>query len=117
FFNTAFANLFALSEAFLEREPTLSEVLDAQRDSGALADQPNFPQYKRERVRQLMGVIEPLEELLHLANGSTLRMIATPHPFGGVLIMFEDVTDTLALERSYNTLIEVQRETLNNLYE
>jgi signal transduction histidine kinase len=44
-------------------------------------------------------------------------MSATPHPFGGVLIMFEDVTDTLALERSYNTLIDVQRETLNNLYE
>ncbi|MBX6323339.1 MAG: PAS-domain containing protein [Rhodospirillaceae bacterium] len=117
FFNTAFVDLFALSDTFLDREPTLSEVLDAQRDSGALADQPNFPAYKRERVRQLMGVIEPHEELLHLANGSTLRMVAAPHPFGGVLLMYEDVTDKLALERSYNTLIEVQRETLNNLYE
>ena len=46
-----------------------------------------------------------------------LRMTVTPHPFGGVLFTFEDVTDRLALERSYNTLIAVQRETLDNLYE
>ena len=34
-----------------------------------------------------------------------------------MLLTYEDVTDRLALERSYNTLIAVQRETLNNLYE
>src|SRR3546814_17095750 len=64
-----------------------------------------------------MGLIAPLEELLHLPNGSTLRSLAAPHPFGGVLITYENVTDSLALERSYNTLTEVQRETLDNLYE
>ena len=34
-----------------------------------------------------------------------------------MLLSYEDVTDRLAMERSYNTLIEVQRETLDNLYE
>ena len=41
----------------------------------------------------------------------------SPHPLGGLIFVYEDVTDRLALERSYNTLIEVQRETLDNLYE
>src|SRR3972149_6511039 len=50
-------------------------------------------------------------------DGHPLRPIACPHPFGGVLLIYEDVTDRLTLERSYNTLIEVQRETLDNLYE
>src|SRR3546814_12230169 len=50
-------------------------------------------------------------------DGSTLRMVVTPHPFGGILLSYEDVTDRLALERSYNTLTEVQRETIDNLYE
>jgi signal transduction histidine kinase len=31
--------------------------------------------------------------------------------------MLEDVTDKLALERGFNTLIDVQRETIENLYE
>jgi signal transduction histidine kinase len=44
-------------------------------------------------------------------------MVATPHPFGGVVITYEDVTDTLRVERLYNTLIQVQRETLDHLFE
>ncbi len=32
-------------------------------------------------------------------------------------MIWEDVTDALALERNYNTLIAVQRETLDNLFE
>ncbi len=46
-----------------------------------------------------------------------MRLIVSPHPFGGLIFTYEDVTDRMALERSYNTLIEVQRETLDHLYE
>ena len=46
-----------------------------------------------------------------------MRLVISPHPFGGLTFVYEDVTDRLALERSYNTLIEVQRETLDNLFE
>jgi signal transduction histidine kinase len=46
-----------------------------------------------------------------------LSLSVSPHPFGGLIFVYEDVTDRLALERSYNTLIEVQRETLDNLFE
>jgi signal transduction histidine kinase len=68
-------------------------------------------------MRELFALLHPMEELLHLPDGSTLRMVAAPHPLGGVTISYEDVTDTLRLERSYNTLIQVQRETLDHLYE
>ena len=117
FFNTAYLEQFGLDEEFLGSEPTMAEVLEALRERRRLPEHADFPSYKRELVRHLTGIIHPHEELLHLPNGSTLRMVAAPHPFGGVLITYEDVTDTLALERSYNTLIEVQRETLDNLYE
>jgi signal transduction histidine kinase len=117
FFNTAYLEQFGLDEDFLGSEPTMGEVLEALRERRRLPEHADFPSYKRELVRHLTGIITPQEELLHLPNGSTLRMVAAPHPFGGVLITYEDVTDTLALERSYNTLIEVQRETLDNLYE
>ena len=63
------------------------------------------------------SLIEPQEELLHLPDERTLRLVVSPHPFGGLTFVYEEVTDKLALERSYNTLIEVQRETLDNLYE
>ncbi|WP_157845928.1 PAS domain-containing sensor histidine kinase [Kiloniella litopenaei] len=117
FFNSAYANLFKLNEDFLKSEPHLSEVLDTMRENRRLPEYANFPEFKQQRLRDYRTMIEPVEELLHLTDGTTLRSVATAHPFGGVLETVEDVTDRLALERSYNTLTAVQRETLNKLYE
>ncbi|MHA1152945.1 MAG: PAS-domain containing protein [Alphaproteobacteria bacterium] len=117
FFNGSYAHLSGLDEDFLRREPELGDILEALREARRLPEQSNFPEYKREWLRGLKTLIDPMEELLHLPDGSTLRSFAIPHPFGGVLLTYEDVTDRLSLESSYNTLIEVQRETLDNLYE
>ncbi|WP_125933255.1 PAS domain-containing sensor histidine kinase [Kiloniella majae] len=117
FFNSSYATLFKLNEDFLRSEPHLSEVLDTMRENRRLPEYANFPEFKQQRLRDYRTMIEPVEELLHLTDGTTLRSVATAHPFGGVLETVEDVTDRLALERSYNTLTAVQRETLNKLYE
>jgi signal transduction histidine kinase len=55
--------------------------------------------------------------MMHLPDGTTIRMLYIPHPLGGVMMVTEDVTDKLALESSYNTLIAVQQETLDNMSE
>lgn len=117
FFNSAYARLWRVDETTLTEEPHHNDVMEMMRERRRLPEQSDFPAYKAERLRLYSTLIEPLEELQHLPDGSTLRMTVTPHPFGGVLFTFEDVTDRLALERSYNTLIAVQRETLDNLYE
>ena len=117
FFNMAYARLWRFDEGWLASEPTFDEVLEDLRERRAIPEQANFPAFKKERHKLFTSLLEPMEELLHLPDSRTLRMVATPHPLGGVLYTFEDVTDRLALERSYNTLIDVQRETLDNLYE
>ena len=117
FFNTAYARLWHLDEGFLNTEPPLGDILEVLREQRRWPEHPNFPEYKRDWLRSLRTLIDTTEELIHLPDGTTLRGLASPHPFGGVLFTYEDVTDRLTLERSYNTLIEVQSETLNNLYE
>ena len=117
FYNGAYAELWGLDEAFLEGEPHLNDVLEALREKRQLPEQPNFPAFKREQVEKLRSLVQTEEELLHRPDGTTLKCTISPHPFGGVLSMLEDVTDKLALERGFNTLIDVQRETIENLYE
>ncbi|MEE8292969.1 MAG: ATP-binding protein [Kiloniellales bacterium] len=117
FFNTAYARLWGVDESALEGEPHLNDIYELLREQRHLPEQSDFPAFKRDQVRMFSTLIDPLEDLLHLPDGSTLRLTATPHPFGGVLMSFEDVTDRLALESSYNTLIAVQRETLDHLFE
>ena len=46
-----------------------------------------------------------------------MRVVTTPNPEGGVIYLFDDVTERLDLERRYDALIRVQGETLDNLTE
>ncbi|MFT5438398.1 MAG: signal transduction histidine kinase [Alphaproteobacteria bacterium] len=117
FFNNAYLQLWGLDEAWLRTEPRMAEILEELRDGRRLPEYADFPAFKNEQLRLFTSLIDPVEEMVHLPDGTTLRSVAIPHPFGGLLMVWEDVTDTLALERNYNTLIAVQRETLDNLYE
>jgi len=117
FFNTSFANLWRLEEEWLATEPSLDEVLERLRERRRIPEHADFRAFKRQQLAMFTSLIEPQEELLHLPDERTLRLVVSPHPFGGLTFVYEEVTDKLALERSYNTMIEVQRETLDNLYE
>ena len=46
-----------------------------------------------------------------------MRVVTTPNPEGGVIYLFDDVTERLDLERRFDALIRVQGETLDNLAE
>ena len=117
FFNSAFARLWALEEDWLAGEPSLDELLERLRERRRVPEYADFRAFKRQQIGMFTSLIEPESELMHLPDGRTLSMSVSPHPLGGLIFVYEDVTDRLALERSYNTLIEVQRETLDNLFE
>lgn len=106
--------LWGLGEAMLRANPRMGEVLEQLRQDRRLPEYADFPAFKNEQLRLFTTQIEPVEEMVHLSDGTTLRSVAIPHPFGG---LWGDATDTLALERNYNKLIAVQRETLDNLFE
>ena len=117
FYNFAFQTLWKFDEHWLDTEPTYGEVLEALREKRKLPEQSNFKAFKLSQQKLFTTLIEPQEEFFYLPDGKTLRVIAIPHALGGILFAYEDVTDRLALERSYNTLIAVQRETLDHLHE
>ncbi len=117
FYNRAYLRLWHADEAFLDGKPTFGEVLEDQRARRVAPEQADFQRYKRERCALFTSLLEPHEDLMCLPDGTMLRILVSPHPHGGLIFVHEDVTDKLALESSYNTLIAVQRETLDNLAE
>lgn len=117
FHNTAFTQLWGLDSKWLSDGPSYGDVLEALRDQRRLPEVADFPAFKEKELDRFHSLIEPLEDVMHLPDGVTLRRVVAPHPMGGLLTTYEDVTDTLAMERSYNTLIAVQRETIDNLSE
>ena len=55
------------------------------------------------------------DDLWSLPDGRTLRVVRQPHPLGGLLLLFSDITDELKLKAEYNALIQVQQATLDKL--
>ena len=117
FYNRSYADLWHLEESFLNTRPRITAVLDAMRENRRLPEQADFRAYKNAVLEKFTSVLEPEEELIQLPDETMLRVIVTPHPFGGLLYTYEDVTDQLVLERARNTLVAVQKATLDNLHE
>jgi PAS domain-containing protein len=117
FFNTAFARLWGFDPAWLSSEPAVDEILERLHESRCFPEYRDFRAFKRERSELFTSLIEPRHELMHLPDGRTLQLTMSPHPFGGLTYLYDDVSDRLALECSYNTLAQVQRATLDHLFE
>ncbi len=117
FHNGAFSRLFHLDPAWFAERPLHSDVLDRLRDTRRLPEKVDYRGWKQAELDHYTNLLNPKEDMWHLPDETTLRVVTQPHPLGGIQLLFEDVTARLVLERSYNTLINVQQVTLNNLHE
>jgi signal transduction histidine kinase len=118
FYNDAFVRLWNLPDSWLDLHPAHEEILDRLRETRRLPEQRDYQAWKRQRLALFEQAPDYApEDLWYLPGGKTLRVIAQPHPFGGLTYLYEDVTEKLALESSYNTLIKVQSATLDTLSE
>lgn len=117
FYNRAYQRLWEADEGFLDSKPTFSDLMEDMRTRRKIPEQADFQKYKKEYLKLFTSLLEPREDVLYLPDGTSLRNVIAPHPLGGLMFVYENVTQQLALETSYNTLMAVQRETLDNLSE
>ena len=117
FFNPAYARLFDLDAEWLTAEPALNEILERQREQRSLPEVSDFRAFKMLRLEQFETLSETSEDLMHLPDGRTIRSLVNRHGEGGLVFVFDDVSDRLDLERSFKSLNAVQREAFDNLHE
>ncbi len=117
FYNQAYANLWHLDPAWLDTSPGDSEILDRLQQTRLLPEQADYKAWRDHRLSLYTEVSEQPDELWHLPDSRHLRVACQPHPMGGLLFLFEDVTDRFSLESSLNTVMKVQKATLDNLNE
>ena len=119
FYNRAFAQLFRLEEATLNERPSHGALLDQLREKRLLPEQADYVAWKEAELAQYENppTAETPDELWPLPDGRTLRVARQRHPSGGLLFIFEDMTDQLTLQAQYKTLLKVQRATLDKLNE
>ncbi|MGZ5823463.1 MAG: PAS-domain containing protein, partial [Hyphomicrobium sp.] len=116
FFNEAYVTLWKLDPEWLKTRPTDGAVLDRLRELGRLPEVVNYPEWKSKAL-SCYGEASAQEDWWHLPDGRMLHVRTEKRSDGGVTYLFIDETERLALEREYNALIDVQRETLDSLKE
>lgn len=117
FYNSSYEQMTGLSGTWLDTRPKMTEIIDKMRELRKLPEQADYKQFKQNWLARFTSLLEPYEEMQYLPDGSVNRMIVMPRPMGGLLLTLEDVTSRLQLETSYNTLMAVQQETIDNLAE
>lgn len=116
FYNTSFMKLWQMDASFLETSPTYAEFLEMLRNHRLLPEVSDFKAYKAGEEKLFQTLIEPLEQLLHLPDGRTLRRIVAVHP-NGLIFAYEDVSDRLAATRTLNELTGALQNLLDQLDE
>ncbi|MEG9884930.1 MAG: PAS-domain containing protein, partial [Hyphomicrobiales bacterium] len=116
FHNAAYAQLWTLDSRWLSTRPGDGEILDRVREQRLLPEHADYRDWKT-RWLDIYTALEPREDWWYLPDGRTVRVVGEPHPFGGVIYLYEDATALITLESRYNELIGVQRETLDHLSE
>lgn len=115
-YNAAYRELFGLDASFLDQLPDEVAILDRLRATRKLPEQADFRGWREDHLSAYRSP-EARQHLWRLPEGVTLRVIANPHPQGGMTWIYENVTERLDLESRYNTLIRIQGETLDHLTE
>lgn len=117
-FNHAYVKLWNLSDGFLTLGLDERAILDKLRTEGMLPAQVNYHTWRDTHLRAY-GRTEPFEdEPWHLPDGRTIKVISAPAgATGGVIYVFDDITERLKLESTNKAFSNVQRETINSLSE
>jgi signal transduction histidine kinase len=115
FHNTAFADLWGLEPAWLAEQPSHSEILDRLRQRRRLPETADYGRWKAGELDRYEQLAASPDDLWSLPDGRTLKVVRQPHPMGGLLLLFSDITGELKLKAQYNALIQVQQATLDKL--
>jgi signal transduction histidine kinase len=117
FYNQAFMRMFAMKPEWLAEAPEFERVLDRMREAGRLPEARDFRAWRDERRAWFTAPDEGQEENWMLPGGVHLRVVAQPLPDGGLLVIFEDRTEQVALASARDTLLRVRAATFDNLFE
>jgi len=115
FHNTAFADLWALEPAWLNERPTHGEILDRLRQRQRLPESADYAKWKTAELARYETLGPQPDDLWTLPDGRTLRVVRQPHPMGGLLLLFSDITAELRMKAQYNAQLQVQQATLDKL--
>jgi signal transduction histidine kinase len=116
--NRAYAQLWRLDPKLLRTGTDERAILDRLRTDNMLPAEADYQAWRAKHLQSYTLKAPRESDPWHLPDGRTVQVISAPAgPQGGVIYVFEDITDQLKLKSQHKTQLDVQRSTLNALNE
>ena len=116
FYNEVFAKLWSLDSRWLDSKPLYDEILNYLIEKNFIT-QIDIVQYKKDQIKMFYNLIDVHNDFIYLPDDRIIRVLIIPNSFGGLLFSYEDITNRLIAERSYNHLIKVYRSIFDKITE
>ena len=116
FANSAFYALWGIDADLVPRGCEHGHFLDLIRERRLIPEVVDYRKWKAEQLAHYDGS-KPPQQPWYLPDGRTIRIVIDHTPSGGLVCLFEDQTEKIALQSRYNALMRVQQETLENMTE
>jgi signal transduction histidine kinase len=117
FHNRAFEQMWDMEPAFLAERPAHAAWLDHLKEKRRLPAHANYAEWRARELALYQEHADLPQDLWVLPDGRMLRIARQPHPSGGLLLIFSDITNEVALKSQYDALVQTQRAALNKLHE
>jgi signal transduction histidine kinase len=113
--NEPFRRVFAMRTGAAEGLE-FERFLRESREAGRTPEVRDFPSWRTERAEWFLAD-DAVEEAWPLNDGTHLRIVAQPMPDGGLVLIAEDRTESLALSATRDTLLRTRTATFDSLFE
>lgn len=114
-FNPALSQHLGLRPEWLLKRPNLPGFFDRLRDTHILPEPKNYMSWRKTFLKiERSAMKDDYRQDWDLPDGRSLRVIGRPHASGTVVFLFEDVTEVLAMERSFRGQLSNLENILNS---
>lgn len=93
------------------------DIVSAVLDKGLILTGIDDREFKEKATNLFKELIDPRHKTLYMQNGKILDVFISPNRSGGIIILFEDISDTVNLQRTVDSISSIQQETLDHLNE
>ena len=116
FYNDAFQKLWSFDNTLLNTQPLYDEILQNLIESNLIIDI-DMLKYKNKQINYFSTLKEYQEDFLYLTDGRIIKTTIIPNSTNELLFAYEDITNKLIVERSYNQLIKIYKSIIEYIDE
>ena len=114
FINKLFCIFSGIDNEWMSQKPYYGILMDKLKENEKLPECDNYKEYKAHEIKSLDNLQSTQNDIIYTRDGKALKLLKQKISDVHILFKYEDVTQTLDVERLYNELNIVHAETLEH---